>query len=211
MSKELFDKNKYAIVKNVISKELAQFSCDYLSLKKQCLATLIKTNNLVPHIHNLGILTGDPQVPGAYATYADYAMEIILQNLKPNVEKITGYKLYSSYSYARIYEKGNELVRHIDRMSCEISTTLNLGGDPWPIFLEPSGKKGKKGVKVDLSPGDMLVYKGCDIEHWREKFKGNICYQVFFHYRDVNFSKDMPDGKPHLGLPRGYNYSEYKE
>ena len=40
---------------------------------------------------------------------------------------------------------------------------MNLGGDPWPIYLEPSGKKrtvDKKGIKVDLKPGDMLVYSG---------------------------------------------------
>ena len=39
------------------------------------------------------------------------------------------------------------LKRHKDRFSCEISTTMNLGGDPWPIYLEPSGEVGKKGIK----------------------------------------------------------------
>jgi hypothetical protein len=36
------------------------------------------------------------------------------------------------------------LKRHKDRFSCEISTTMNLGGDDWPIYLEPSGEVGKK-------------------------------------------------------------------
>ena len=49
----------------------------------------------------------------------------------------------------------------------------------WPIYLEPNGETGKKGVKVDLKPGDMLVYSGCELEHWREKFKGKECVQVF--------------------------------
>jgi hypothetical protein len=50
----------------------------------------------------------------------------------------------------------------------------------------------------------MLVYKGAILEHWREKFTGNICYQVFMHY---NFLKSDPDKKnlfdkrKHLGLP----------
>ena len=35
---------------------------------------------------------------------------------------------------------GDVLHRHKDRFSCEISTTLNLGGDPWPIHLEPKKK-----------------------------------------------------------------------
>ena len=55
-------------------------------------------------------------------------------------------KIISAYTYARIYKKGDELKRHKDRFSCEISTTMNLGGDDWPIYLEPSGEVGKKGV-----------------------------------------------------------------
>ena len=73
----------------------------------------------------------------------------------------------------------------------------------------PDGKKittisQAKGIKVDLKPGDMLVYSGCELEHWREKFKGKECVQVFLHYnnRKTPGSKDnMFDKRPHLGLP----------
>ena len=51
------------------------------------------------------------------------------------MEEVTGLKLYPAYTYARIYKKGDELKRHKDRFSCEISTTMNLGGDDWPIYL----------------------------------------------------------------------------
>ena len=79
----------------------------------------------------------------------------------------------------------------IDRFACEISTTLNLGGHAWPIFLEPDETKGSddgtkyisdntKGVKVDLTPGDMLIYKGNLLEHWREPLEGDKCTQVFY-------------------------------
>ena len=57
---------------------------------------------------------------------------------QPDMEKATGLKLYPAYTYARIYKKGDELKRHKDRFSCEISTTMNLGGDDWPIYLEPN-------------------------------------------------------------------------
>ena len=120
------------------------------------------------------------------------------------MEKATGLKLYPAYTYARIYKKGDILKRHKDRFSCEISTTMNLAGDDWPIYLEPSGETGKKGVKVDLNPGDMLVYRGQELEHWREKFKGKECVQVFLHYnnRKTSGAKDnMFDKRPHLGLP----------
>ena len=120
------------------------------------------------------------------------------------MEKVTGLKLYPAYTYARIYKKGDELKRHKDRFSCEISTTMNLGGDDWPIYLEPSGETGKKGIKVDLKPGDMLVYRGMELEHWREEFQGDNCAQVFLHYNDQK-SKDANqnanDRRPHLGLP----------
>ena len=93
---------------------------------------------------------------------------------------------------------------------------MNLGGDDWPIYLSPNenvgapdGKKitpfsNAKGIKVDLDPGDMLVYRGVELEHWREKFKGKECIQVFLHYnnRKTWGAKDnMFDKRPHLGLP----------
>ena len=132
--------------------------------------------------------------------------------------KKTGLKLIPTYTYMRIYEKGNILRRHKDRPSCEISTTLNLGGDPWPIFLDPTGQtfvidefkqihkpNAPKGIKVNLDPGDMLIYSGCDLEHWREPFEGEACAQVFLHYNNGNgpFGKDnLYDKRPILGIPK---------
>ena len=131
------------------------------------------------------------------------------------MEKHTGMKLIPTYSYSRIYKKGDVLHRHKDRYSCEISTTLNLGGDPWPIYIEPNPKKGKvkdgqyksdmtDGKKVILKPGDMLVYKGNLCEHWREAFEGEDCGQVFLHYNNAKTKgaiENQFDGRPHVGLP----------
>ena len=96
------------------------------------------------------------------------------------------------------------LKRHKDRFSCEISTTMNLGGDKWDLYLEPSGQEGKKGIKVNLEQGDMLVYSGCELEHWREKFKGKMCGQAFLHYNHIDgpfANKNKFDGRPILGIP----------
>jgi len=121
---------------------------------------------------------------------------------KEKMEEKTKLKLQPNYSYARLYKKGHVLERHKDRLSCEVSTTLNLGGDQWPIYLEPSGREGMQGLRVDLNPGDMLIYRGMDLEHWREPFQGHECVQVFLHYNDVNNPNAIPfDGRPHLGLP----------
>ena len=146
----------------------------------------------------------DAQIPDTYAHYSDIAMETLMLKCQPMMEKTTGLKLYPAYTYARIYKKGDELKRHKDRFSCEISTTMNLGGDDWPIYLEPSGKENMKGVEVNLTPGDMLVYRGCELEHWREKFKGKECAQVFLHYNNQKTPgarKNMFDKRKHLGLP----------
>ena len=81
---------------------------------------------------------------------------------------------------------------------------MNLGGDDWDIYLEPSGKTNQKGSKVSLKQGDMLVYRGCELEHWRKKFKGKVCGQVFLHYNNqlTPGSKDnMFDNRIHLVLP----------
>ena len=193
-------KTSYIILKKAISEELANFCSNYLVLKRRAMETLHSTGNLPAVINYYGTFD-DGQVYNTFSTYGDLAMEILLEKLKPLMEKKTGLSLNCMYAYARVYKKGDVLKRHKDRKACEISTTLNLGGDPWSIFLEPSGKRGKKGIEVKLSPGDMLIYKGCDVEHWRNKFKGDLCTQAFLHYRDVNISKNNFDGRPHLGLP----------
>ena len=142
-------------------------------------------------------------------------METLLKEVLPIMEKETGLKLIPTYSYARIYKKGDILHRHKDRFSCEISTTLNLGGDEWPIFIEAKENIGtpdegypsvteNKGNKVLLEPGDMLVYKGNLCEHWREEFIGENCGQVFLHYNNANSpgaEDNKNDTRPHLGLP----------
>ena len=120
------------------------------------------------------------------------------------MENETDYKLNETYSYARIYKTGDVLHRHKDRSACKVSATLHLGGDPWTIYLDPTGKEGQAGIPVDLEPGDMLLYSGCDLEHWREEFRGKDCAQVFFHYNDATGDKAKDnkfDSRPFLGLP----------
>ena len=196
----MFNKNKYQVCKNMISKELADFVFNYLRMKKQTFYTL---KRLGGDVRLLGT-DGDPQAPGTYSCYSDIAMETLLIKCHPVMEKHTKLKLLPTYSYARIYKKGDVLHRHKDRFSCEVSATMNLGGDKWPICLEPSGEVGMKGVEIKLNPGDMLIYRGQDLEHWREKFNGNDCAQVFLHYNEIvdNSSyNNIYDKREHPGLP----------
>ena len=198
-----FKKNKYTILKSAISSELAEFVYQYFLNKRDVAKFLFDQKYLSPFTEYFGVWN-DEQVPNTYSHYSDIAMETLLQQVKPVMEKHTGIKLSETYSYARIYKEGDVLARHKDRYSCEISTTLNLGGEPWPIYLDPTGRKGQAGIKVDLGPGDMLIYSGCDLEHWREEFKGKNCGQVFLHYNKSSSKtakENYLDKRPMLGIP----------
>ena len=203
-----FKKNKYTVIKKAISEDLAIFIANYFRMQKQVYDTCRAARYFSPFENIIGHYESrDEQIPDTYSQYANMAMETLLLKCQPDMEKATGLKLYPAYTYARIYKKGDELKRHKDRFSCEISTTMNLGGDDWAIYLEPSGERGKKGIKVNLNPGDMLVYRGCDLEHWREKFKGKCNVQVFLHYNNTKtkFSKEnIFDRRIHLGLPNWF-------
>jgi|TARA_Y100000401_G_scaffold97726_1_gene85171 hypothetical protein len=212
-----FKKNKYQVIKGAVSKEIAEIGFKYLQISAEADHWMLQ--NSVTHTSNT--LVGnfkDKQVPNSYAKYADRFMETLLIKTIPTMEKKTGLKLIPTYSYCRLYRKGNILKRHKDRPSCEISTTLNLGGDPWPIFIDPTGSNNvideyknihkpnaPKGNRVDLKPGDMLIYSGCELEHWREPFEGKLCGQVFLHYNHANgpFAKtNLYDKRPLLGIPK---------
>ena len=214
--KSKFKKNHFIVIKEAIDPKIANFVYNYFLMKRQVARTFFDTRYISPFTTEWGVWN-DEQVPNTYSNYADVAMETLLLAVQPKMEKETGLKLNPTYAYARIYKTGDILHRHKDRFSCEISTTLNLGGDEWPIYIEnkknvgvPDDKKGitassnNKGSKVILQPGDMLVYKGMILEHWREPFIGQDCAQVFLHYNNVassNADQNIFDGRPHLGLP----------
>jgi hypothetical protein len=198
-----FKKNKYIVLKNTISLELAAFVYQYFLNKRKVARFLFDNKYISPFTEYFGVWN-DEQVPNTYSHYSDIVMETLLEQVKPIMEKHTGLKLYETYSYARIYKNGDVLARHKDRPSCEISTTLNLGGDPWPIYLDPTGKTEQAGIKINLKPGDMLIYSGCELEHWREEFKGQDCGQVFLHYNKIKSKNNVEntlDNRPLLGLP----------
>ena len=213
-----FKKNKYTVIRNAVSKELCEFLEGYFLLKRKVVETFFQNKYVSPFEKDWGVWN-DVQVPGTYSHYADIAMETLLVKVIPVMQKHIGEKLLPTYSYARIYKKGDVLHRHKDRFSCEISTTLNLGGDLWPIFIDPTGEdniidqdkhtikpSAHKGEKIILNQGDMLLYSGCDLEHWREPFEGIDCVQVFLHYNTYNEEnlKNKFDGRPHLGLPNSF-------
>ena len=137
-----FKDNHFFVIKEAIDPKVAEFIYNYFNMKKQVARTLFDTRYNSPYTTEFGVWN-DEQVPNTYSHYADIAMETLLLAVQPKMEKLTGLKLNPTYSYARIYKRGDILHRHKDRFSCEISTTMNLGGDEWPIYLEAKKNVGE--------------------------------------------------------------------
>jgi hypothetical protein len=131
-----------------------------------------------------GVLRPDYQVPTAAASYGDPLMDQLLLFVQPRIERLCDAEVFPTYSYYRLYRCGDVLRPHRDRKACEISVTVNLGQapeKPWPIWI-----RGPHGAdSIELFPGDALVYRGIECEHWREPYDGYYLGQVFLHYVDA--------------------------
>jgi hypothetical protein len=125
-------------------------------------------------------LQGDPQALNSHSMYDFMPFVRLLVEKTSEVSKLLGEKVLPTYTYARVYKEGSELLRHRDRPACEISLTLNLSKDKdWPIcFQRPDGSE----TATELEPGDAVMYLGCQADHWRNKFEGRECVQLFMHY-----------------------------
>jgi len=123
---------------------------------------------------------GDRQIENSNSAYNYVGFLELLCEKTPEVSKFLGETVLPTYSYARAYHTGAELIKHTDRDACEISLTVHLGGDTeWPILIKkPNGEE----VSLNLKSGDAMMYLGCEAEHWREQFKGSEYVQVFLHY-----------------------------
>jgi len=148
-------------------------------------------------------MSSDPRSPGAWAAAGDVFMDGLLVDLLPLAEDVTRLKLFPTYSYFRVYKRGDILVKHRDREACEISLTLCLGyraEGPWPLLLEsPAGVS-----PIKLAPGDALFYRGTECTHWREPMEGERAAQVFLHYVDQNgpYAEWKYDKRPQLPFIR---------
>ena len=185
-----FEKNNYVVLKDSLTLE-------------QCDAYTQHMFNL----HEQGKLVNDDQCPLSDAIYSDPLFVDLLHKFAKPIGDSVGRTLIPTYTYARIYRTGEILKPHKDRPACEISATLTLGYDAtrvWPIFFDE-----EKEVAVDLEIGELAVYKGCEILHWRKPFKGKWHVQVFLHYVDANGPyKDHAEHEKHRHGARSRSVKE---
>jgi hypothetical protein len=170
-SAEIFNQNGYIYLPDFLDKENCQ---QYVQEFKKLI--------------DQGKARKDEQCPLSFSLGHTSLFDSLLEQLTSNVEAATGKKLLPTYAYARWYAPGDELKIHQDRPSCEISATITLGfqGSSWPIYMGYDGDK-QNCRQINMSVGDAVVYKGCEMYHWREKYvEGQWQAQVFIHYVDAN-------------------------
>jgi hypothetical protein len=187
-----FNENGYVALQSIIPKDICKVVTQYCLLQEKTMPQKEEEAG---------------QVPFSHSVYADTLMETLMVFMRPHMEKFTGLELCPTYSYFRVYRPGMELERHTDRQSCEISTTICFGMNyidtakeyNWGMYVDPSHRHnindehfistGNKGIMTAQNPGDCIVYRGCEIEHWRDPFEaGENSWQVqgFFHYINKN-------------------------
>lgn len=178
-----FRKHGYGVLRGVLSPSEAELCANY-ALIQTAMPDYFKVEDAL----------------GSQGRYADALAECLLLKVHPIMERVAGGALIPCYSYLRIYHSGAELPKHLDRPSCEISTSLTLGmesPESWPLCLEADGKT----LALHLAPGDMLLYRGADLPHWRERFEGKYWVQVFLHYvrADGEYAEFGLDGRDAIG------------
>ena len=182
----------YTIIRNAIHPHVLSIARYAMLIMKE---TRYYANQVDPK--NTTYFAQEEITPNCFPAYGTPTTEAMMMGIQPFIEEITGKKLFPTYSYGRIYWNGSEMKKHVDRPSCEYSVTLSISidKDPWPIWIDND--------EIFLQPGDMVVYKGMEVEHWREPYKGNEQIQLFFHYVDADgpHADCRFDYRPMLGLP----------
>jgi hypothetical protein len=185
----LFKKNQYTIIKNAISKDMCRvFAKEFrisrdLAMKANHQNTSVKSKECL----NLNYPFHDEMVENSFSWYSPLCFEALSDTIiKDIVEKEIHEPVYPTYSYARIYYNGAEMLPHIDRSSSEVSVSLCIDVDSnsssWNLFVLDDNTP----VEIYQEPGDIIIYDGNNLKHWREKYQGSEQINAFMFYVRAN-------------------------
>lgn len=185
VQQQLFKSKGYAMMRNVLDKRTLDILASYAMLQRYEAGRYDRDNDRA-----------------ALGMYADSMGESLLVHLQSAVEAATGLTLLPCYSYLRIYGPNGNLRRHTDRPPAEIQTTLTIAGKApavWPLNIEVEGEV----IALDVGPGDLAMFRGFDIPHWRDKLNGEFWIQMILNYVDAGgeYAKFRFDRRPHIGPP----------
>lgn len=216
-SELLFKKNRYYLAKGLVNDELLSYVQDsWKGYDKYPFDSIF--------VKKQGIHKENSKWNDEFETIEFGAAPfgtILLTRLQKEIEKIINIKLIPTYNYSRKYFRNSVLYAHRDRPSCEISATICIDQDtdnkkPWPIWLKNDKnyanqtyagayeisqkldediRKQSGCKKISMEPGDVLIYQGINVLHWRDQLEGNFSKNVFIHYVNKNgpLFKDHPE------------------
>ena len=201
-----FEENKYVSLPKVIDGQMLMFMYSYIQIfadrfdvvRKHLPKYFTKEEHGYTDAEK-GVVYSDPEIGArSISKYGDLLAETMLLSVKDDIENRIGLELIPTYGYIRLYKEGNVLTSHTDRNSCEVSLSLCVGyeGEQWPLYMD--------GTPIYQEPGDLVIYRGCEIKHWRKPFEGKNQAQMFLHYVDKNGPHGEEfayDGRPYVGLP----------
>jgi|TARA_B100000073_G_scaffold328726_1_gene315566 hypothetical protein len=114
--------------------------------------------------------------PNCAAQYNPIGAAELLCEQIGKVGELVGEPVFPTYSFGRVYRRGDTLPKHTDRAACEISMTVHLYGDEEWYF-------GCYDKKFSLNPGDAILYLGTIVPHYRVgAYEGDEYAQFFLHY-----------------------------
>mgnify|MGYP005646221507 CR=1 FL=1 len=207
-----FMKERYVILRDFLPKHMIRFAMDMWKADEENEDGYTSQEN-----RDITFMNPDSSIgksKGGYCTPWGIALHGYIHNkLKDYIDL----DLRETYSYTRKYVRGAYLGSHTDRASCEVSATLCLDyhtddNTPWKIWVRNdknyAGEEAiivkqesqdmnhrdrvKNGCKaISLEPGDILLYQGPNIPHWRDHLLGEYSYHLFVHF--FNASSWMSD------------------
>lgn len=181
----------YTVIRNVLEPQCLKLVETALRLQND----LRYVRNKVDPMDTNAFADGHPVTQHAAGMASPIVTESLFTVMTPIVQESVGFDITPTFSYSRVYFKGAEMVRHVDRPSCEISVSLcvSIDREPWPIFFD--------GEEIVLNPGDIVIYKGCEVPHWRLPYQHREQIQVFMHWVKTGGDLDYWafDGRPMLG------------
>lgn len=169
---------------------------------------------------NPQFLNNDDQTQSFVGEHGDSLMEALMDLSTPVIEQNVGKKLWPTYTYFRIYDKGSDLKTHTDREACEYTVALCLALDPtdkpYEIFIGDrdetsdykyyNSDKELERLRVDykfpMIQNNAVIFKGREKLHWREYCNHDHYMTVFLHYVDQEgpYKEYKFDKRDRIGL-----------
>ena len=192
--RESLNNKGYCQVNNILHSQLKE----YLQISSQMLA-------LDPLYEESNVRIIKTKTTPSQAQYSSIIGENLLIYFTKIYSQISGKNLIPTYSFFRKYTKTNLLKKHTDRPSCQYSATIQIDSskdESWPIFIQD---KYNQKIKCETKIGDIIFYKGEEVEHWREELQYEYSSHLFLHWVDkdnLNYQPYWFDGRERLGISR---------